>query len=307
MMYKRPFNTRVYVVIGLVLFLSACKPTPQMKEIDVQGHRGCRGHMPENSIPGFIKAIEMGVHTLELDVCISKDSLVVVSHEPWLSVEICDLEGEEITEQNQMEFNLFKLNYEEIKKADCGSKFHARFPNQEKVAVYKPLLSEVIEEVKKYCKLKNIAVPNFNVEAKLSAEGDDVYHPKPEAFAELLVAVIKNQEVEKTTTLQSFDFRILKVFHQKWPEFTLAALVENSNGVDENLAKLGFKPHIYSPYFKLISLHDVQKLQKEGIKVIPWTVNELQDIESTLSLGVDGIISDYPLRVFEVLEQVKSR
>lgn len=300
-------HKKLTFVSSLILLLSSCAQNTPMKNIDIQGHRGCRGLMPENTIPAFIEAVSIGVHTLELDVCISKDSQVVVSHEPWLSAEICTLANQEITEENQMDFNLFSMNYSEIKKADCGSKKHPRFPSQKSIITHKPLLSEVIEEVNAYCRFNNIEMPAFNIELKMNPDGDDIYHPKPEVFANLVLDVLNEYGIEKSSTIQSFDFRVLKYLHIHRPDIQIAALVENVKGIDANLENLGFTPHIYSPYFKLIDAADVRKLNKMGILVIPWTVNSSDDIEYTLSLGVDGIISDFPDRVFEVLQEVPSK
>ncbi|MEM6803094.1 MAG: glycerophosphodiester phosphodiesterase family protein [Bacteroidota bacterium] len=139
---------KVILLFSLCLGILACtEPKTEQSKIsmDVQGHRGCRGLLPENTLPAFAKAIEIGVNTLEMDVVISKDKQVLLSHEPFLSHEICvGPEGEEISEENEREWNLYKMDYEQIKECDCGSKAHKRFPDQEKMAVHKPLLKEVI-------------------------------------------------------------------------------------------------------------------------------------------------------------------
>jgi glycerophosphoryl diester phosphodiesterase len=132
------------------------------KEIDIQGHRGCRGLLPENSLPAFEKAIDLGVNTLELDIAITKDNKVVVSHEPFMNPVICyNLEGKSIPDSLEKYYNLYKMNYEDIKEFDCGSKFHPRYPKQVKLKTYKPLLSEVFDLVTS----KN-SDPKFNIEIK---------------------------------------------------------------------------------------------------------------------------------------------
>ena len=116
-------------VFTLILFMN-CKSTTS---IDIQGHRGCRGLMPENTIEAFKKAIELGVHTLELDVAISKDGIVVVSHEPFMSRKTClDARGNEITKAYDKKYNLYQMTFDSIKQFDCGTKFHPKFPNQKK-------------------------------------------------------------------------------------------------------------------------------------------------------------------------------
>lgn len=109
----------------------------QEQNIDIQGHRGCRGLLPENSMPAFIRAIELGVHTLELDLAISKDKKVVVSHEPFMSRKIClYASGNEILQSMDMKYNLYEMTYDEIKQFDCGLKFHPDYPNQAKISVH---------------------------------------------------------------------------------------------------------------------------------------------------------------------------
>src|SRR5687768_4027297 len=111
-------------------------------KFDVQGHRGARGLKPENSIPAFLYAIDLGVTTIELDVVVTKDKKLVVSHEPWMSSALClNQAGQPITEKEQKKFNIYQLTYDEVKQFDCGSKVNDAFPQQEKLQVFKPLLS----------------------------------------------------------------------------------------------------------------------------------------------------------------------
>ena len=137
------------LVASLLFFLNACETSEnkekEMGKIDIQGHRGARGLLPENSIPAFIKAVELGVTTLELDVCISKDMKVVVSHEPFMNHVFClGPDGEELSD-DPFETNLFKMDYQQISSFDCGSRPNPRFPNQELRAVPKPLLADVFK------------------------------------------------------------------------------------------------------------------------------------------------------------------
>lgn len=268
------------------------------QKFDLQGHRGCRGLLPENSIPAMKKAVDLGVTTLEMDVVISKDLQVLLSHEPFLSHEICKTaEGKEILEAEEKNKNLFLMNYSEIRKCDCGSKVHPRFVNQEKIATYKPLLSEVIDSVENYIRQK---YPNkkiyYNIETKSNPEGDDIYHPRPERFVDLLMQVLKEKKLTDRVYIQSFDVRTLQYIHKKYPSYKTVLLVENEFSISKNLRLLGFSPDVYSPDFKLLDTKKVLFLHRKHIKVIPWTVNELEDIQNVKSLGVDGLISDYPDR-----------
>ena len=125
-------------------------------------------------------------------------------------------------------------------------------------------------------------------------EGDEVYHPAPKKFADLVINVLnKNKVHKKDYNLQSFDFRVLKTIHQNYPDIPLAALVYQSDLVT-TLNKLGFKPDIHSPYYPLVNRELIRNAHQKNIKVIPWTVNTKTEMLNLLNLGVDGIITDYP-------------
>ncbi|WP_394758216.1 glycerophosphodiester phosphodiesterase family protein [Flavobacterium sp.] len=274
------------------------------QNFDIQGHRGCRGLLPENSIEAMKKAIEIGVTTLELDVVISADNQVLLSHEPFLSHEIClDTNGNEITEANEKSYNLYKIKYNEIKKCDCGSKIHPRFLTQTKIKTYKPLLSEVIDSVENYIKRKYPSKTiYYNIETKSAKEGDGIFHPKPKEFVDLLLKVLYDRKILNRVFIQSFDVRTLQYLHKIKAKVKTVLLVENTLSVQENLKLLGFKPNVYSPEFILLKKENVQYLHKKKIKVIPWTVNQISDMKQLIDLKVDGLISDYPDRYFELLK-----
>ena len=261
---------------------------------DLQGHRGARGLAPENSLPAFEKALSLGVNTLELDVVISKDNQVVVSHEPWMNHQIClTPEGKSINAEKEKELNLYQMDYQQIKKYDCGSKAYSDFPDQEKQATYKPKLIEVIKLVQSFNQQQNETV-HLNIEIKSLPEGDKVFHPLPKEFVDLVVDVLETSKFPKENyNLQSFDFRILKKIHQNYPDIHLAALVYQSD-MEASLNKLGFEPDIYSPYFPLINPELVKTAHQKNMKMIPWTVNTRESMLYLLELGVDGIITDYP-------------
>jgi glycerophosphoryl diester phosphodiesterase len=254
--------------------------------------------MPENTISAFLKALELGVTTLEMDVVITKDHQVVLSHEPFLSHEICLTgEGKEITEATEKQYNLYRMTYADLQRCDCGSKPHPRFPDQQKMVAYKPLLSAVIDSVEAYRKQHQLPPVQYNIETKSDSAGDEVFHPAPEAFVDLLMAVIHQKGIGDRTIIQSFDRRTLQVMHKKYPKIRLALLVENLWGPKINIQQLGFLPAIYSPNYPLINSSMLKYVHNKGIKVIPWTVNDPADIRHLLKMQVDGIISDYPDRV----------
>ena len=264
-------------------------------KFDLQGHRGARGLRPENTIPAFMIALDSGVTTVELDLAITKDKQVIVSHEPWMSEEIClQPNGKPIKDGKKL--NIYKMTYDEVKTFDCGSKGNERFPQQMKMNVSKPLLVDVIVAIEDHIRSYTQYEVDYNIEIKTEESGDDKFHPTPETFSDLVYNVLDQYLPMERVVIQSFDFRVLKYWHQKYPKVRLAALVENTKSVDANLDALGFKPSIYSPYFELLSKDRVKALQKQKIRVIPWTVNEEKDMKKMKEMGVDGFITDYPDR-----------
>ena len=188
------------------------------------------------------------------------------------------------------------MTYEETRRFDVGLKPHRRFPNQEKIAVNKPLLSELIDSVENYCRQKGLVLPQYNVETKSTPFTDNIFHPTPAEFVELVIGVIKTKGIEKRTIIQSFDFRTLQYLHGKYPEIRTAALIEDydKRTFENHLQILGFEPSIYSPHYSLVNEELVKKCHGRNVKVIPWTVNDKSSIDRLRALGVDGIITDYP-------------
>lgn len=274
---------------------------------DIQGHRGCRGLMPENTIEAMLHAIDLGVTTLELDVVISADKQVLVSHEPFLSSEIClDKNGKLISPENEKTFNIYQLNYSDIRQYDCGSKQHERFPNQTKIKAYKPLLSELIDTVEAYLSKKYPQKQKtifYNIETKCTPATDNIFHPKPDQFVDLLMKIIEQKGIENRVFIQSFDVRSLQYLHPKYPTIKTVLLVENDSTLTQNLQLLGFLPYAYSPYYPLVTPKMVRYLHKKGVKIIPWTVNETADMQHIIDLKVDGLITDYPNRYFDWLKK----
>ncbi|MEM9723423.1 MAG: glycerophosphodiester phosphodiesterase family protein [Bacteroidota bacterium] len=275
-----------------------------LSQFDIQGHRGARGLLPENSVPGFVKALELGVSTLELDVVVSKDSQVLLSHEPWMSSHIClDADGNALEENAQEQYNIFQLTYEEIQAFDCGSRGNPNFSQQEKVSVPKPLLSQVFDVVESYLHGAQSTVM-YNIETKCSPEGDNLFHPEPAVFVELLFGILQGAQLEDRVVIQSFDPRILREVHKRASELSTALLVEGSMGgkQDSLLQDLGFSPTIYSPNWELVDSDLIASMHSQGIKIIPWTVNQKEEMNMLINLGVDGIITDYPDRLVAVVK-----
>jgi len=293
------------VFLLLLNYLLAVNLLSAQSRIDVQGHRGARGLMPENTIPAMLEAVRLGVTTLELDVVISADGQVVVSHEPWINAEIClDSTGEELSSSKGKQLNLYQLTYTEIMAFDCGSKGNSRFPQQQKMPVVKPLLSDVFDIVERYLKEYKRPPVNYNIEIKSTPAGDGKQHPEPEVFAELVMKEISKAGLQSRTIIQSFDMRPLRYLNSKNFPVKLALLVETQTNYEAAIRELGFIPTIYSPYYRLVNKKLMAYATQTGMLVIPWTVNETDEMDRLLELGVHGIITDYPDRLLQHLAKL---
>jgi glycerophosphoryl diester phosphodiesterase len=253
----------------------------------------------------MLKAIDLGVSTLELDVVITKDKQVILSHEPFMSAEIStNTEGKYITASEEKSYNIYQLNYADVQTWDVGLKPHPRFPQQEKTPAKKPLLADVIDAVEAYIRMHNLPPVQYNIETKSDPEGDDNYHPKPAEFVNLLLAVIEHKGIAPRTIIQSFDVRTIQLVHTQYPEIKTAFLVENTSAknLKTQLNALGFIPTIFSPAYQFVDQKLVDNCHKKGMQVIVWTVNTLPEMQKMLKLGVDGIISDYP-NLFSAIKQ----
>ena len=303
---------RIAGLFGYMFLLAACSNSKQNAgtnarqnpsstmintSFDKEGHRGCRGLMPENTIPAMLHAIGLGATTLELDVVISKDKKVVISHEAYFNSEITTkADGSFIDKKDEKHYNIYQMNYEEVKLYDVGMKPHARFPQQQKLKAVKPLLSDLFEAVTEYMTTRRRPFPFYNIEIKSEPATDGIYQPAPAEFVELLMAVIKQYQKESEVIIQSFDFRPLQYLHEHYPDIKIAMLIagDDKRSLDEQLRSLGFKPETYSPAHELVTPELVAACHNKGIKIIPWTVNDKATIDKLKQMGVDGIITDYP-------------
>ncbi|MBF4517001.1 glycerophosphodiester phosphodiesterase [Flavobacterium sp. ANB] len=289
----------VLIVLLTAFNCGSTAKTAQKHVIEVQGHRGDRGNFPENTIQAFISAVKKGADVIELDVVISKDQKVVVSHETFMSSQyMSDLDGKPITKENEKSYNLYEMTYDSIRRYDSGSRGNAGFPAQQKMKTYKPLLSKMIDSVENYISTNKLKPVKYNIEIKSEKADYGKRQPQPEIFSAMVMKVIKDKNMEQKINIQSFDPFVLNVLHKMYPKTRIAFLVGEGTVV-KNLAMLDFIPEIYSPHFKLLNKTEIDSLRSLKIRIIPWTVNEDKDIDKMLNLNVDGIITDYPEKVLK--------
>jgi glycerophosphoryl diester phosphodiesterase len=284
---------------------------------DLQGHRGARGLAPENTLAGFAKAIEIGVSTLELDLAMTRDGVVVVHHDARLSPELTrGPDGEFLTEVGPP---IRKLNFEELRRYDVGrlkprTPYARRFPTQKPAdGAGIPSLAEVFELVKR----AGAEHVRFNIETKLAPGSHD--SPEPEPFARAVLEVVRQAGMEKRVTMQSFDWRTLRIFAELAPDIPRSCLTSEGSFDTMQRETAGPSPwtagfdidahggsvvalvkaagcQIWSPAFRNLTEERLQHAKMLGLKVIPWTVNSPESMAQLIDWGVDGLITDYPDR-----------
>ena len=296
----------IKIVFAGLLFSAGCKAvqkermqqTEMQKPVfDKQGHRGCRGLLPENTIPAMIKAVALGVNTLELDVVVTGDSQLIVSHEAYFHHNITTKpDGSAVTPAEEKSLNLFRMSFAESQQYDVGLKPHPGFPQQQKIKVTKPLLSDLIDSVENYLRQNNLPAVFYNIETKSSPLTDNLFHPAPPAYVDRVVALMRSKRLEEKANIQSFDFRILQYLHRQHPSIKTGVLIEGSDKrpLEAQLTDLGFVPDSYSPHYSLVTPDLINACRHWGMRIIPWTVNDKATIERLKGMGVDGIITDYP-------------
>ncbi len=290
-------------ILGALALTLGCKAVNQQNKMEVkfpdfsaEAHRGGRGLMPENTIVAMLDAMKYDkVTTLEMDTHITKDNQVVVTHDDYLSPGfMLAPEGKEIPVSDAKKYSIFQMDYKLLKTFDIGTKVNAGFKQQKKIKTYIPLLADLIDSVQNEIKLKGKKQYFYNIETKCDVQGDNVVNPTPEVFVKLLMDVIEKKKITPFVVIQSFDKRTIQIINKKYPKVRTSFLVSNKKSYEENIADLGFKPFILSTEWKMVNAELIRKAHADGVKIVPWTVNTVDDINKLKTLKVDGIITDYP-------------
>ena len=288
----------IALLAALLPLLGSCC----QKAIDLQAHRGGAGLMPENTISAMKNAMDLGVNTLEFDLQLSADKQVVVSHENYFHARYSTRpDGSPVMPQDPKEY-LYTMPYDSIAKYDVGLRFVERWPTQEKVAERKPLASELIDFTEAYTREKGLKPFNYNIEIKsYPGEGEGTLRPCYVEFCEVCIPLLLSKELGERLIVQSFDIRSLEYIHEKWPEVILSYLTEEQDDIHAILSQLSFKPQWWSPNYEVITPENVAYCHSQGIKVVPWTVDNPEDILHMVDCGVDAIISNYPDRLIQLV------
>jgi glycerophosphoryl diester phosphodiesterase len=284
--------------------------------LDIQGHRGARGLAPENTLPAFARALAIGVTTLELDCAITKDGVVVVSHDPAFNPDITrGPDGKWLEKTGPA---IWSLTYKELQRYDVGrlnpaNAYAKRWPEQQPADGTRiPRLADLFELVKK----SGNATVRFNIETKVSPL-EPSQTTGPEDFARRLISAVRSAGMAQRTAIQSFDWRTLQVVQREAPEIPTVYLTVEKGFMDNIQADQPSSPWtagfhvsryggsfprmvkaaggaVWSPYYAETTRDQVKEAQSLGLKVVVWTVNEAADMRRMIEWGVDGVISDRP-------------
>jgi glycerophosphoryl diester phosphodiesterase len=274
--------------LGLTLAFSIACAAQAGTQLDVQGHRGARGLMPENSIPAFKEALRLRVPTLELDLQVTQDRELVVYHDSRLNTKLC------VRDDGRRPSNVTieTLRYDELADVDCGRVVDPRFPEQQIVPGARiPRLEEVLRLVSD----ANYPV-RLSVEMKWPKRKDDL---TVEEFARRLVALVQKYALQERTIVQSFHAPALRAVKEIDAGVARAILVRRSEDYERAIKES--RATILSPRYDGLRKTDVGRFQRMHIPVIPWTVNRIADMCRLIGWGVSGFITDYPDRALELL------
>jgi len=265
-------------------FLMTVNAAPR---ILVHGHRGARAIYPENTLPAFEYAIKIGADVLEMDVAVTKDDVLVISHDPHINPEICKGPHPGIA--------IHQLTLTELHEYDCGALKNPHFPKQQPVPGTRiPTLDEVL----------NLSRGNrveFNIETKSFPDHPELT-PPPDVFARMLLDVIRRHKLESRAIVQSFDFRTLHAMKRLASNIRLSALWEGAARPFVDIAREG-DAAIISPLFKLVTPQQVKAAHEAKIQVVPWTADTPTDWQMLIDAGVDAIITDDPAALIAYLKE----
>lgn len=292
-------------------------PVDKNRDIELQGHRGARGDRPENTWAAFKFALDNGITTLELDTVMTADQTIIIHHDTSLNPKICQYPGG----QGLKPAPILATSYMDIKELDCGIPQLDRFPEQKSAEETQLLtLASFFTLVEQWQADNNDQRLLFNIEIKLDLE------PKPDPKlikknTEAFIQVVKAANQIPNTTIQSFVHEVLLEAERIEPNLKRSALIWPSRleviklklGLTDNVYQKAIdmakahKAQIISPYYMYVDREFVHRANEAQLEVIPWTINEVDDISAMYETGVQGVISDYPLRMLKALEIYRNK
>ena len=313
-----------YIIVAICFIMSSisfssCKQSENKEQpkyiVDVQAHRGGMGLLPANTLESMKNAVDLNVNTLEMDIVVTKDKKVILSHDKFFTEETTRPDGSHVKKEDPREY-IWKMTYDEIKKYDVGMKKLPNFPEQKCIPTIKPLLSDVLSFIENYAKEKGMAPMKYNIEIKADPDWnggiEGVDWPVYNEMVDICVEVLNSFNLGERLIVQTFDERALAYMNEKYPELHLSYLVggdevrwlENKEmDFDTILGNIGFVPEWFSPASVFVTKSNVEEAHRRGMKVVTWTVDNKDDMVKMIEAGVDAIISNYPNRLLEVVKQ----
>lgn len=279
----------------LLVLLSFIMIPQTFAKIAVHGHRGARAMMPENTLPAFEYAIGIGVEALELDLAVTKDNVLVVSHDPELSEKIC------VAPAGVKTRVIRQLTLAEVTQFDCGAIQSKEFPKQKAIAGTRvPTFEEVLALAPK-------GKFEFNVETKIFPDKPELT-PSPAEFVRLVVAAVRKYKLESRMILQSFDWRTLEEMKKQEPKIRTSALYPS--GMSQAVLQMDYvaeakkiKADMVSPHYRTTTAEKVAQAHAAGMQVVPWTANDAATWQKLVDAKVDAIISDDPAALMAWLKE----
>ena len=270
--------------------------------VDLQAHRGGAGLMPENTISSMKNALDLGMNTLEFDLQISADGLVVVSHDNYFHSRYAIRPNGTLVQKEEPKEYIYTMPYDSIAKYEVGLRPVERWPEQTKVSEHKPLATDLIDFTEKYARDKGMSLPRYNIEIKSrTGKGEGTNWPEYKEFCDICIPFLLSKNLGERLVVQSFDVRALEYIHKTWPQVVLSYLTEEQDNIVDILSKLSFTPVWWSPNHEVVTRTNVAYCHGLGIKVVPWTVDDPEEIQRMVDCGADAIISNYPDRLINVV------
>ncbi|MBR5036134.1 MAG: hypothetical protein IKX69_02990 [Prevotella sp.] len=300
---------RLLVTAALVVLSFYNAAAQQQKYIvDVQAHRGGMGLFPEESLEAMLHAVDLGVNTLEMDLCVTKDKQVILSHDKYFSHRLTTRpDGTPVLEGEPREY-LWHMPYDSVAKYDVGIRGNAEMPEQQPVATPKRKLVEVVTAVEAYTKEHQLTPMNYNIEIKCDpnydggTEGRD--WPEYHEFVDICIAVLDSLGLDDRLIIQTFDTRSLNYLNEAYPGHHLSYLVGSGAGTYEQfMGRLNFTPEWLSPAWQIMDKEMVDRAHADGMKIVTWTVDDKEQIRKVIDMGVEAVISNYPNRLLEVVNE----
>lgn len=300
---------KLFITVALAALAVSCGgPKQKVYVTDVQAHRGGMGLYPEESLEAMINAVELGVNTLEMDLCITKDRQVVLSHDKFFHHRYSTRpDGTPVNEGDPREY-IFHMPYDSVALYDVGLKENPAWPEKKCIPAHKPIAAEVIAGVEAYTREHGLAPMKYNIEIKSEPDYEDgvegVDWPEYHEFTDLCMAMLDAQGLGDRLIIQCFDERALNYIHEAYPGHILSYLLEDDEtDVEEAMSKLDFTPEWLSPEHGNVDAQLMQYAHDHGMKVVTWTVDDKEEMRRLIGLGVEAIISNYPDRLMEVVKQ----